>query len=212
MSDQAQITLLPAIYDAMCRAIAEAHEIDEVKDIRDKARAIEIYSQQARNFDNEFRAIRIRIRAEARCGELLREREKAKGTAGLGRPPIGGRTMQPPNSETATLADLGISKTQSSRFQQLAQVPANDFERALAEPGRPSTSRILAEHGPAREKRENVVDDGALWLWGRLLDFERDGLLERDPAEVCATMLDHMRDTVRDLAPRVAAWLREVKP
>jgi hypothetical protein len=28
-------------YDAMCRAIAEAHAVDEVKDIGDKARAIE---------------------------------------------------------------------------------------------------------------------------------------------------------------------------
>jgi hypothetical protein len=29
-------------YDAMCRAIAEAHAVDEVKDIRDKVRAIEV--------------------------------------------------------------------------------------------------------------------------------------------------------------------------
>ena len=68
-----------AKYDAMYRAIAEAHAVDEVKDIRDKAIAIEIYSRQARNFENEMRAIEIRIRAERRCGELLAEMEKDQG-------------------------------------------------------------------------------------------------------------------------------------
>jgi hypothetical protein len=32
-------------YDAMCQAIAAAYEVDEVKEIRDQARAIEIYAR-----------------------------------------------------------------------------------------------------------------------------------------------------------------------
>ena len=31
-------------YDAMCRAIEQAYRIDEVKDIRDKAMALEAYA------------------------------------------------------------------------------------------------------------------------------------------------------------------------
>ena len=36
-------------YDAMCRAITECHKIDEVKDIRDRAKAFEVYAKEAMN-------------------------------------------------------------------------------------------------------------------------------------------------------------------
>jgi hypothetical protein len=55
----------------MCRAIAECHRIDEVKELRDQARALEIYAQQARNTEAEDKAREIRIRAQRRMGELL---------------------------------------------------------------------------------------------------------------------------------------------
>jgi hypothetical protein len=51
-------------YDEMCRAITAAYEIDEVKDIRDKARAYEIYYRQAQNREAERQASDIRLRAE----------------------------------------------------------------------------------------------------------------------------------------------------
>jgi hypothetical protein len=47
-------------------------------DLRLHVNTIEIYLRQARNFENEMRAIEIRIRAERRCGELLAEMEKAR--------------------------------------------------------------------------------------------------------------------------------------
>jgi hypothetical protein len=46
-------------------------------------------------------------------------------------------------SGNKTLSDLGITRDQSSQWQQLADVPDEEFERALAEPEKPSASRII---------------------------------------------------------------------
>jgi hypothetical protein len=48
-----------AKYDAMCRAIDAAYEVDEVKDIRDKSIALEHYARQAKNIEAERQACEI---------------------------------------------------------------------------------------------------------------------------------------------------------
>ncbi|MFL5253255.1 MAG: hypothetical protein ACJ8AI_10240 [Rhodopila sp.] len=198
-------------YDAMCQAIAAAYEVDEVKDIRDKARAIEVYARQARNIEAERRACEIRLRAERRCGQLLAEREKARGVLKQG------DTLpqsQPATTGPETLSDLGISKTQSSRWQKLAAIPDQEFEATFSQPGKPTTNGLITTHAPkaAPEPPVTPVDPRALWLWGRLLDFERDGVLDADPRALFSSMLDHMKHTTAELAPRVAAWLGRFGP
>ena len=66
-------------YDAMCRAINAAYEVDEVKEIHDKAVAMEAYFRQAKNPEPERRACEIRLRSERKAGQLLKKLEKAKG-------------------------------------------------------------------------------------------------------------------------------------
>ena len=123
-------------YEAMCTAIEAARQVDEVKDIRDKAMAIQMYAKQAKNLDAERHAAEIRVRAERKCGELLAQMPKAKG----GNPNLPtGNKAEP----VATLTDLGISKRQSSEWQQLAGVPEGHFEEAMAEQEIPSASGVL---------------------------------------------------------------------
>jgi hypothetical protein len=180
-------------YDAMCRAIAEAFAIDEVKDIRDRAAALEHYARQAHNTEAERQCCEIRLRAERKAGQLLATREQPRGNRYRG-------------SQKTTLKDLGITKDQSSQWQQLGKVPDEQFETALAaEPSRPSAGKIIETVSPASPVEP--VSTAALWLWGRLRDFRRDGLLAQNPLDLLATMTPEMREDVRLLAPAVAEWL-----
>ena len=191
-------------YDSMCRAIDAAFDVDEVKDIRDKALALEAYSKQARNTDAERKACEIRLRAERKAGLLLSTMEKAKGAPGNQH--TGKLDRSRDETGPKTLSDLGISKNQSHRWQQLAAVPEEQFEAALAEPVKPTTSGIIARAAPPVKP----IDERALWIWGRLRDFERDGLLAANPRELLDEMTDAMRADVLRLAPLVAGWIERL--
>jgi hypothetical protein len=58
-----------------------------------------------------------RIQTERKLGTMLREMPKATGTAGQGRPALGGTITEPPKDNSPTLAELGIDKKLSSRAQ-----------------------------------------------------------------------------------------------
>jgi hypothetical protein len=183
----------------MCRAIAEAHAVDEVKDIRDKARAIEMYARQAQNTEAEERAREIRLRAERKCGQMLAD---GGDRADRGRP-----TKM---SDERTLSDLNISRNQSSQWQKLAAVPDDVFEEALAEPNA-STAGIIMRHEVMERPPGLAMNNAkALWLWGTLKDFESEGLFDEDPVELIGSMLEHMQTTTLKLAPRVMAWLGRI--
>jgi hypothetical protein len=193
-------------YDAMCRAIAEALEIDEVKEIRDKARAIEMYARQAQNRVAERQAAEIRLRAERKCGEKTDEMVTAPGT----RTDL---TSYHDDTKLASLTKAGISKVQASQWERLAAIPTEQFEADLADQAWHPTTAGLIERAEARARGPlppMQVDNDALWLWGTLQEFERHGLLDLDPTEIRATMLAHMDETTLRLAPLVAEWLGRI--
>lgn len=191
-------------YDAMCRAIAEAHAVDEVKDIRDRAIALEVYSRQAHNFENELRACQIRLRAERKAGRLSKQLDKTPG-ARTDREPLG--TAPRGSTKREVLEAAGITTDQAKRWEKLADVPDDQFEAALAGPEKPTTTGIIEA---AKPKTITPVSRDALWLWGRLNDFRRDGVIDREPADVLSTMTQTMRTETLALAPQVAAWLQRI--
>jgi hypothetical protein len=144
MSDTALIQL-----DAARLALSTCRTAMEAKQIADAADVMRVYlarthaSAQAVN-----QATEIRLLAERQMGEFLKEMPKAKGTAGAGRPSLGGAREEPPKTEDApaTLADMGISKKQSARAQKLADISPVEFaERieAAKDEGKLTTAAII---------------------------------------------------------------------
>ena len=105
--------------------LAEASTLDEVKGLRDQAQALAAYSKAAElglTMQNE--CAELKLRAERKAGEMLRAMPKHGG----GRP-----SENRLHDVTSSLADVGVTKIQSHRWQQVAAVPEPEFERHLAE-------------------------------------------------------------------------------
>jgi hypothetical protein len=192
-------------YDAMQRAIIAAASVDEVKEIRDKAQALQKYAQQARNFDAERRAAQIRIRAELKTGELLKKAEKAKGGGDI-RKSKEHRSQR--ESGAKTLEQLGITETQSSRWQTLAENP-KAVEKYLREAQDvPTTTAALAAVKPMAQSPPPVVHDDVLWIWGRLGD-----LLARDIdcAKIARLADDRFKEELRSRLSAVIPLLKNLR-
>jgi len=109
------------------------------------------------------------------------------------------------------MAETKLSKAKQLavlRQQQVGEVVSQeDFDKALKEADKKTTNAIIKAIRE-QEKPTLTVNKRAVWLWGRLKEFERSGCLEMDPDEVLSTMSGGMPDEVHVLALRVAAWLK----
>lgn len=122
-------------YEAMRQAIIAAHSVDELKDIRDKAEALRQYAKQSKMGVHDInRVTEIKLRAERRAGEILRETELNTGTKGqLNGRSSGGDIVSLPESDLPKLTDVGVTAKQSSRWQMLASLPEDIFESTIEE-------------------------------------------------------------------------------
>lgn len=143
--------------------LAQCRDVDEVKELRDKAETIARY-QRSRSAaeDSGVSAAVIARRAERRLGELIAELPKAKGGSerGVGRRGKNAVARSDRIPETPTLADQGITKSQSSKWQAIAAVPEKKFEATIAEAikaKKPPTSAALVRLAPRPDKKRSEM-------------------------------------------------------
>lgn len=94
-------------------ALELAEDVGDVKRVRDQAEAIRAYAKNAGlGLDMQNEAARVKLDAERKAGAIL---TRTVRDAAAGRPQKA--------SHDVTLSDLGVTRKQSSRWQQLAAIP-----------------------------------------------------------------------------------------
>lgn len=191
------------LYDSACRALAEAKAVDEVQDIRAKADAMRAYSKQAKNRQMELDAAEIRIRAERRLGELMKDQAatvgKATGAKGIGTSAGYDSTRTP--DAPPTLEEAGIDKNLAHRARTYAAVPEAKFERLLANKRKRDSVRVVLDPEFQQEAEASARD----------LEIERDERISMggDPAAELATENERLRGQIAALDRRIAALVEE---
>lgn len=219
---------LPTLIDRATAALESARSSAEVLEARDMARVAYDAAKSAARIIRakeahdslladvhraQARALEIRARAEMRLAE---EYDAAQERGEVQR--HGGQVPRDvADTNIPTAADLGIRRDEIHAARRL-----RDAERAnpgivnrtiqdMMDRGVEPTSAALRREVIDRTPPQRVMDPKALWLWGRLKDFERDGVLAKSPRELVDEMTDPMRADVRDVLPRVLEFLTDLE-
>lgn len=115
--------------DAAKNYLAQARDITDILKIHDMAIAAHAWATAKGAQEAAALAIEVKLRAERKGGEFLRER-KAAGTFGSGR-------------KHDTLSSFQLTPKESERWQQMAKIPEARFERVLVDSRKRTQKAVL---------------------------------------------------------------------
>jgi N6-adenosine-specific RNA methylase IME4 len=176
-------------YNKARQALAAASRIDEVKSIRDYAIAAQTYARQAKDKELIEPATEIRTRAEIKAGEMLIALAKVKQRHS-GRAHKIGKKVVGSQGEIPQLADLGIDRNQSSRWQKLALLSPAKQEALIRERVRSAIATAEGDTAIVKEARKRqqtekrtrrAVREQELATKIQALPDERFGAIYADP-------------------------------
>lgn len=144
------------LIDKARAALAQAETLPDIGHVMAIAEAARHYARKAQlGRAAENHAVRIRLEAERKAGQLLSETEKNPGVRHAG-----GNTMLPP-AERPRLQDLGVTKKQSSDWQRMATVPDEVFEahvQEVAAADKPLTTAGVVEVAKRIEREKRAAE------------------------------------------------------
>lgn len=219
---------LPSLIDKATAALEGARNSAEILEARDMARVAYDAAKSAGRIAKaktahdsiisevhraQAHALAIRARAEMRLAEEY-DAAQDRGEA----PARGGDRKSDQrgiNSPLISPDDIG-GKDALKDYRRLRDAETADpglISRALhgmiergEEPTRAALRREIEKPKP-----QKVMNPKALWLWGRLKDFEREGILNKDPSELLAEMTEPMRVDVRRILPMVREFIEDME-
>jgi hypothetical protein len=124
------------IFEDARRQIADAVTVDQVKHARDLAIGLAAAARAATDKELEAEAAVLKFEADRKLGQLMKAQAEAvglnTGTAGQGRPALGGFPENPPKKDDRpTLAEAGIDKNLAHRARTAAAMSEPEFKAAV---------------------------------------------------------------------------------
>ena len=115
--------------------LIEVKTLQQAKEVIALAAAAEVYARRINaSIETTNYAAEIRLRAERKLGEILNTNPVAKGTRGTlrGKESSGSTKLAPPEDDAPTIASVGVTKKESSRAKDLAELSEQEFEQTLS--------------------------------------------------------------------------------
>lgn len=141
------------IFTKAAQMLAEADTIQKAKELKTLALTAADWAKRKGVGEEAIRYARsYALEAERKMGQMLKETKRAKGTRGAGRPKKGSTHREPPKDTEPTLYELGISKKESSRAQELAALPDETFEEVKV--GEQPIKKALGEQKKKKKQKE----------------------------------------------------------
>lgn len=218
---------LPTLIDRASAALASARDSAEVLEARDLARVAYDAAKSAGRMakakqahDNliadihraQAHALAIRARAEMRLAEeyddALDRGEVAK--SGQRNDLVAGN-----NEVKPTAADLGIRRDEihdARKFRDAERADPGVIRRTIegmVDRGEEPTRAALRKEITAKPKPQMAREP--LWVWGRVKDFDRDGILAISPMILASGMTGEMRQDMRAQLPAVISYLTKLE-
>jgi hypothetical protein len=157
----AQLVKYEAAKQAVIEALAETTDLQEACGIRNQAIVIKKLAQLKEDRALNDTATEIRLRAQRRIGQLLKEMvERGERDPGRG----GDRKSRSHNVtvKSKTLDDLGLNKSESSRCQKVADLSEEKFKERISD-AKSRAAGIKVKFERAEKDPDRVRQSSSIW-------------------------------------------------